>query len=244
MAMTITEKLNKIAENQPKVFEAGKHSEWSAFWDACQENGHRTSYTNGFCGRSWNDTTFKPKYNIKPEGSIGYMFRETGITDIKSICEQQNISLDFSLVTSGEMAFQNAKITNMGIFDGRSVNNFYRFFYGANQLVSLDKLILRDDGTQTFNQPFADMPKLKNITIEGVIGQSGFDLRQSPLLSKESIVSIINALSATTSGLTVTLSKTAVNKAFETSEGAKDGTTSTEWQTLIATKSNWTINLA
>jgi hypothetical protein len=33
----------------------------------------------------------------------------------------------------------------------------------------------------------------------------------------------------------------AVNKAFETSEGANDGKTSTEWETLIGTKTNWTI---
>ena len=53
-------------------------------------------------------------------------------------------------------------------------------------------------------------------------------------LSKASITSIINGLSADTSGNTVTLSKTAVNNAF----------TDDEWATLIATKSNWTISLS
>ncbi len=62
-------------------------------------------------------------------------------------------------------------------------------------------------------------------------------------LSKASLTSIINGLSAETSGLTVTLSKTAVNKAFETSEGANDGSTSAEWLALIATKPNWNISL-
>lgn len=62
-------------------------------------------------------------------------------------------------------------------------------------------------------------------------------------LSKPSITSIINCLSTTTSGLTVTLSKTAVNNAFETSEGVADGSTSQEWLNLVATKTNWTISL-
>ena len=35
----------------------------------------------------------------------------------------------------------------------------------------------------------------------------------------------------------------AVNKAFETGEGLLDGNTSTEWKSLVATKTNWTISL-
>jgi hypothetical protein len=49
------------------------------------------------------------------------------------------------------------------------------------------------------------------------------DLHWSTLLDKESILSFVNALSTTKSGLTTTLSLTAVNKAFETSEGVNDG---------------------
>lgn len=56
-------------------------------------------------------------------------------------------------------------------------------------------------------------------------------------LSKASITSIINGLSADTSGNTVTLSKTAVNNAF-------GGTESDEWLALVATKPNWTISLS
>ena len=52
------------------------------------------------------------------------------------------------------------------------------------------------------------------------------------------------ALSTTTTGLTVTFSKTAVDKAFETAEGANDGSTSPEWLALVATRPNWGIGLA
>jgi hypothetical protein len=51
---------------------------------------------------------------------------------------------------------------------------------------------------------------------------------------------------ATLTGTTIsaTLSKTAVDAAFETSSGAKNGSSSTEWKNLIATRPEVTISLA
>jgi hypothetical protein len=83
---------------------------------------------------------------------------------------------------------------------------------------------------------------LENIRVRGRIVKST-NFQWSTKLSKDSIISIINALSTTTSGLSITLSKVAVNKAFETSEGANDGSTSAEWLNLIATRPNVSFNL-
>ena len=88
---------------------------------------------------------------------------------------------------------------------------------------------------------FTGATALKNITVEGPIAYS-ISFKDCPL-SKESILSVFNALSDTITGMTLTLKLLAVNTAFETSEGAADGSTSEEWNTLIATKSNWTISL-
>ena len=55
----------------------------------------------------------------------------------------------------------------------------------------------------------------------------------STKLSRESITSIINGLSPTTSGMSVSIPKIAKEAAF----------TDEEWAELIATKPNWTINL-
>ena len=63
-------------------------------------------------------------------------------------------------------------------------------------------------------------------------------------LSKDSIQSIMSCLSDDATGKNLTIPLAAVNKAFETSSGAADGSTSTEWAELIATKPNWTISLA
>ena len=91
-------------------------------------------------------------------------------------------------------------------------------------------------------KPSETNENLENIIFEGEIGKE-IDIQHSHKLTKASITSIINALSSTTSGLSVTLSKTAVNTAFETSTGANNGSISTEWSALVATKTNWTINL-
>jgi hypothetical protein len=105
-------------------------------------------------------------------------------------------------------------------------------------LETIEKVILKNDGSQTFNGAvFAYNYVLKNLTIEGTIGQNGFSVVDCKELSKASIISIINALSTTTSGLTVTLSKTAVVNAF----GSE---TSAEWVTLKNEKSNWTVALS
>lgn len=61
--MSISEKLITIAENEVKVYEAGKKSEWDAFWDAYQNYGQRVQYPNAFY--VWDDICFKPKYPIR-----------------------------------------------------------------------------------------------------------------------------------------------------------------------------------
>ena len=107
-------------------------------------------------------------------------------------------------------------------------------FNNAKNLVTVRKLIVSESSQYTAS--FGNCSALENLTIEGVIGQNGFNLQHSTKLSKASITSVINALSATTSGLTVTFSKTAVETAF-------GSTTSQEWLALVGTKSNWTISL-
>jgi hypothetical protein len=83
---------------------------------------------------------------------------------------------------------------------------------------------------------------MKEVTfVEGCI-KANIDFGYCPL-NKASIVSVLGGLDHGKSGLTLTLRLDAVNKAFETSEGAMDGSTSDEWLALAATKPSWTISL-
>ena len=115
-----------------------------------------------------------------------------------------------------------------------------RVFYLAERLKTITKLSVTEL-VRTFNSWFYGCTKLENIEIGGTIAVD-FDIHWSPL-TKKSILSIYDHLS-TTAILTLTFNLNAVNKAFETSEGANDGSTSDEWKTLINNKpSGVTISL-
>lgn len=84
--------------------------------------------------------------------------------------------------------------------------------------------------------------ELVEVRFKGTMSYS-MKIKYSTKLSKDSILSLMACLSDEAIGKTVTFSQTAVNTAFETSSGAADGSTSTEWAELIATKPNWTVSL-
>lgn len=283
--MTLAEKLKKIAENAPKVFEAGyqkgledaggdggdggsyadgynaghtdgygigyergeaqgKQAEYDRFWDAYQDNGNRTNYRRAFGGRGWSDETFKPKYDIRPVNASD-LFGDSLIVNLFEILEQNGVVLDFSNATTMTYVFGNAPIKRLGVMDLRAATNITSVFSSMTSLVTIDSVIIKDDGSQAFgDSSFQACPSIENLTIQGTNGKSGLNLRWSTKLSKASITNVINVLSTTSTGQSVTLSKTAVNKAFETSVGANDGATSAEWLALVATRSNWTISLA
>ena len=232
--MSIAEKLQTIAENEQRVYEAGKKAEYDEFWDVYQENGNRTNYNTAFAGYGWTDETFKPKYDIKPT-SANRLFSYTAITDLKEALEKAGVVLDLSKVTSAVYLFESGSLTHIPEINTTSLSDLQYFIYSALNLVTVDKVILKNDGSQTFGaQSFGALLNLEEIRFEGVIGKNGFNMNRSTKLSKASIESIINHLSTTTSGLTVTLSKTAKEAAF----------TDEEWEALEQTKKNWTIYLA
>ena len=55
--------LDDMAESIPKVYDAGKKSQYDEFWDSYQENGTCTNYNYAFYGRGWTNKTFNPKYD-------------------------------------------------------------------------------------------------------------------------------------------------------------------------------------
>ena len=226
------------------AFEAGVKSEYDRFWDNYQQNGERTNYDYAFAGLRWTDETFLPKYNVKPT-SAGHIFSATAITNLPLMLKKTGVEIDFSNLVSASYIAQNSKfITHFPICDMRKMARLDHLFFGCDKLQSIEKIILKDDGSQTFSQySFYELPKLEELFFEGVIGKSGIALQASVKLSKASITNIIQHLSTTTNGLSITLSNNAVNNAFETSTGAADGSTSADWLALVATKSNWTISL-
>jgi hypothetical protein len=197
------------------VYEKGKKSEYDKFWDIYQTYGKRDNYSNAFALTYWRDEIYNPKYPIVSSMCNNLFGNNNSITDTK-------VTIDIS-----------------------SGGQVYGLFNACSKLVTIRKLIVSSVTPFASGgvSSFSGCSSLVNISIEGIIGKV-FNISATKKLSKASIINIINCLSTTTNGIAATFSQTAVDNAFETSEGAADGSTSTEWTTLIATKSNWTISLA
>lgn len=214
--------------------EVSGDSHYDAFWDVFQQNGERTLYRFGIAGRGWADEIFKPKYNIVAIGNNTSMFTYTKIADMKACLESCGVTLDLSKATNTANIFAyNYDLTTLPKIDLSSSTTNNGTFDGDSNLKTIDELVVGEK-TPFSNGSFNLCSALENMIVTGTIGQNGFNVQWSTKLSKASIESIINALSSTTSGLSITISKTAKEAAF----------TDAEWSALIATKSNWTISLA
>lgn len=224
--MSIAEKLTTIAENVQRVYDAG-------FENGVEKGKEEAAGENAdFYDQFWdvyqdNGTRTDYQNAFSYGGWRNAAFKPkyplTNITNALSMfarCRLTRITvpLDLSKCTNCSFMFNNAmslqKITSI-TFSSSSVN-------GSNMFASCGSLV--------------------DITVNGVIP---FDIVFGGCpLSKDSILSVFNALSTDATGKTCTFKKSAVNSAFETSEGANDGSTSDEWTALVATKTNWTIALA
>lgn len=220
---TTDKKLDAVDAGVDLVHEAGRKAEYDAFWDAFQENGNRKDYSAAFQGAYWSGYIYNPKYPIAPTTSSGCMNLfawNTRITDTK-----------VPITISGDCS--------------------YLFSYNY-VLKRVPKLIF--NGVTKVTGAFDLCRELEELYCEGVIDIGGINLKDSTKLSKASIESIIAALeegeldenwNSLRPATSITLSLAAVNKAFETSEGANDGADNYEFIGLLATPRthNWTINL-
>lgn len=197
--------LDDMVTEIPKVFDAGKKAERNDFWEVFQKGGEPMNYNYAFAYNKFKDENYFPKYDI----------------DVLS----GNTTANYMFNASPDLT--DIKVT----IDASKANNTQSMFAGCTNLKRIPKLIV---GANTgFQTTFTNCRALEELYIEGTIAKNGLTLQYSKKLNKASIESIINALSATESGLTVTFSKTAVNNAF----------TAEEWDALEATKTNWTISL-
>jgi hypothetical protein len=196
-----------------------------------------------FAGNGWNDNIFDLKYDIAITGNYAQsMFQwfcvGNGVVDLSEVCKK----LDFSGATNITSLFQNAKAKNITL-DLSSCTNASNAF-NCNSGGSVDYITLKvTENLTNAGSMFLYNTSLTNLTFtDDSVLAVGLTLQRCHNLTKESIVSVINALSTTTTGKEVKFSLTAVNKVFETSSGAADGSSSAEWQALKDTKSNWTIS--
>lgn len=237
---TIAEKLQTIAENQQKVYDAGVEagkaqgddSYYDTFWDDFQAKGNRLSYGYAF-SNGWGDGAFKPKYDLKPTYAAG-MFQYSNITSLKDKLEQLGRRLDTSQASTISQMFQGAKIKDIPIIDASNVTNMSYAFGSKPKVETIEKLILSNKLTNVGNA-FGQATELTHVIFEGTIAITGLDLHWSMKLDAESYDSLIKCYDKT-KALTLTLpAEETVRSVYDAKYG------SGAWDTITAEYSNLTI---
>lgn len=230
------DKIDEVFENG---LANGKQSQYDEIWDVIQDYGNRTIYQRGFS--RWGGEILSPKYKVIPTGNNSALF---GGSRIKHIDKEK---FDLSQATyhpssSNSTTYCICEYCNdLEIFPDINLQAGY-YATAFNDCFRLHTIeVLRVAKDTVFGTAFRSCEALKNITIDGEIGNS-FDIHWSTLLTRESIESIITALTSDTTTAKLTLSKTAVINVFGSNYSDQDS----EWMELITPKTSagWTINLS
>lgn len=229
--MTVAEKILQAKTDYDAVYDAGIKQGIVEYWKNAQRLGLRQSYAYAFA--YLDDDSFLPQYDISPIFESDYMFQGADISAEHFKKVFAKIKLDLSKLSHCTYIFANlGQITELPFdIDVTYRTSITGLFSNSRNLVTIKKLKVTN--TVPFNNCFDYCTALENITIEGTIGMDGLNLQWSTKLSKASMISIINALSTSSSGKSITISKIAKETNFEVGE----------WADFIATKPNWTINL-
>ena len=226
------------------VYEAGKKAADDAFWDVVQVDGTRESYMCAFI--SWGCEYIHPKHKVVPKTADS---RNQTFCSSKSLKRVEKEYFDFSQCPKGTTVQSGWYYTfyqcpDLEVVEDVGINNAYSFnsTFSSSPKIHTIECIYPDENT-TFSDTFNWCDALVYLRVNGTIGKNGFNVRYSKKLDKESHISVFNAFS-TTATISATFSKVAVDKAFETTEGANDGSTSAEWIALVGTRPNVTILLA
>lgn len=173
---------------------------------------------------------FWDAFQAKGEGINYYYAFAYGKFDDENYNPKYPITTSGGVSTSRYLFYQSKGITDTKMPIYANGNDCHYMFSNCTGLVTIRELSVLEK--QTFTETFNWCSKLQNLTITGTIGNS-LSLSHSPL-TKNSILSVFNALSTTVTGKTITFKQTAVEAAFTTEE----------WEALKATKTNWTYALA
>lgn len=240
--------------------EQGRKEAYDESWDAYQDYGNRDYYFGAFAGPAWGawaqhlidkGEVFKPKHPIVFTASTtsckSFMQRfnrqkalsDDLVIDLTEFCKM----LDFSKVEGADYAFESALADNVTADFSNATSLAYTFALLDGGYLRKVTLKVSEKCTN-LTTTFSNNTRLYSLTfMDGSVIAGSINLQWAAWLSKASIVSVMTHLSTTVTGKTATFSKAAVNRAFATSSGANDGSTSAEWEALKAAVPNWTISL-
>lgn len=174
-------------------FANGKEAQKRERWDNHIES-LKTGWSYGFAGRGINDETFTPYTDIKMHAgfNIQGLFTYSGITNLKGILERYGTTLDLKLGANSANLFASSKVTHIPRLLLNSATGFATAFSGCTDLVSIDEIYAPK--VTSWSNTFQNCTNLEELRITSEIKLNGFDVHWSEKLSKDSLLSILNAL--------------------------------------------------
>lgn len=213
--------------------QAGIQAGQDAMWDYIQDHGNRTDYRYAFFYTGFQH--IDPKYRITAANAESFMANMSSLETVN--WDKLDLSAASSLYCAFGFCTKLTEVdTDLGL-RAETPTLFNAIFRNCTSLTSVKKITAYP--AAVWKNSFDGCTALTHVIFDGTIGANGLNLQWSTGLDKESIESVILALSTQTSGLSVTLSKTAVDNAFPPDENGENA----QWKTLIAQKDNWTISL-
>lgn len=212
------------------VFEAGRKAWMDSYIDA-RGTGNPT---NMFSGPSWTNETYTPTKDLKNIYNAGSMYYNCGVTgSLEEIHQRCGVTLDLSMSISFDSCFAYSKLSGVCEVsctrDGFDITTS-RMFANAISLKRIAKFIATE--RTRYDNTFVNCTALTDLTVEGTIGQNGFNVQWSPL-SHDSLMSILYALedySADTSGT-----------AWVVTIGSENRAKLTEDEIAIAEEKGWEV---
>ena len=208
---------------------AGQKTEYDRFWDVYQQKGQRTDYDSAFRGVGWNGDSFYPKYDIIVSKANNCFTNFDGKINLSERLSQCGVELDVSKAGSLVQFFMGSNFTHVPHLVAPNCNNI-GFICGSCYYLTNFSLTTDTELTSTANS-FNQCTSLTDVELNCKLAAS-INFQWSPL-TRQSIESVMAALSENTHDLTATFQKTAVEAAFTTQE----------WNDLTATRTNWNIAL-
>lgn len=226
-------KLATIAENEQKVFDAGKDAAMQRYWDIRQDYGKREGYDYFFCNET--PETLAPRYDMRPTNMEGMFRHNYGLNiDLVAHLENLGVELDTSNCTNMNHAFHYTALTKLGILDFRKCGNKTQATFSYSQGIhTIELVIVSDDGTQTFVATYDYLRRLKEIRFQGAIGRS-VSFQHSTDLSvasmKDIIAHLVNYAGTSNAGKYTLTLPTECWERLEADSTAPDGGT---WQNYV-----------
>lgn len=265
--MSVAEKLTEIAENVPKVYDAGfangeqkgyeaGHAEGyskgttdgarsadNRWWQRFQKSGNRTNYDYAFSNADgsqieWHWNDVNPVYAMVPT-TARYMFAELSPGSHIDLVERlDETESTLDFSKCEDFAYM---LTNSGISHIGEIDassaKNLNYIFYAAYTLKKVDKLIVNEGL-TFTGAFSSCMELTDITIQGKIAHSIQLHRGSVPLSAASIKSFITHLSYVGGSPSISFALSTIRKAF----GSE---TSESWQILtdIAYDNGWTIEL-